>query len=121
MFDDEKLPGSLKETSSSSDWPSPSCLVQPEREVSKHTSMYVFRDTFEPHVDVNLALSEEEKKLCKRSASNQRKESEKSACSFNPVVKESLDVQVAKREECEVVKDNVCPTTRLHTSLCQRL
>lgn len=80
-----------------------------EGEVSKMSlSAYTSRDTSAPHEDVNLALSELEKKLCHyfTRVEMRGKRGRKVAVLLSPLMQEALDILHQKRKECGVLKEN---------------
>ncbi|XP_041666279.1 uncharacterized protein LOC121524831 [Cheilinus undulatus] len=80
-----------------------------EGEVSKMPlSVYLSRDLSETHEDVNLALTELEQKLCKHFVriTIVGKRGRKVPVLLTPLMRESLDTLVEKREECGVLTEN---------------
>ncbi|XP_030218994.1 uncharacterized protein LOC115548476 [Gadus morhua] len=80
-----------------------------EGEVSKMSlSAFTSRDTSAPHEDVNLALSELEKKLCHHFTRIEMrgKRGRKVAILLSPVMYEALNMLHQKRKECGVLKEN---------------
>ncbi|XP_055022443.1 uncharacterized protein LOC129412454 isoform X2 [Boleophthalmus pectinirostris] len=80
-----------------------------EGEVSKMSlSAFTSRDRSAPHEDVNLALSELEKKLCHHFTRIEMrgKRGRKVAVLLSPAMQEALDVLHQKRNECGVLKEN---------------
>ncbi|XP_076593889.1 uncharacterized protein LOC143324953 [Chaetodon auriga] len=80
-----------------------------EGEVSKMPlSVYLSRDLSETHEDVNLALTELEQKLCRHFVriTIVGKRGRKVPVLLTPLMKESLDTLVEKREECGVLTEN---------------
>ncbi|XP_034538605.1 uncharacterized protein LOC117812108 isoform X3 [Notolabrus celidotus] len=80
-----------------------------EGEVSKMPlSVYLLRDQSETHDDVNLALTELEQKLCKHFVriTIVGKRGRKVPVLLTPLMRESLDILVLKREECGVLTEN---------------
>ncbi|KAK0148530.1 hypothetical protein N1851_011137 [Merluccius polli] len=76
-----------------------------EGEVSKMSlSAFTSRDTSAPHEDVNLALSELEKKLCHHFTRIEMrgKRGRKVAVLLSPVMQEALNMLHQKRKECGV-------------------
>ena len=80
-----------------------------EGEVSKMSlSAFTSRDTSAPHEDVNLALSELEKKLCHHFTRIEMrgKRGRKVAILLSPVMYEALNMLHQKRKQCGVLKEN---------------
>lgn len=80
-----------------------------EGEVSRMSlSAYSSRDTSETHEDINLALTELEQKLCKHFVriTIVGKRGRKVPVLLTPLMRESLDTLIEKREECGVLKEN---------------
>ncbi|XP_041665396.1 uncharacterized protein LOC121524186 [Cheilinus undulatus] len=71
-------------------------------------SVYLSRDLSETHEDVNLALTELEQKLCKHFVriTIVGKRGRKVPVLLTPLMRESLDTLVEKREECGVLTEN---------------
>lgn len=69
---------------------------------------YLTRDTSETHEDINLALTELEQKLCKHFAriTIVGKRGRKVPVLLTPLMRESLDLLVEKRDACGVLKEN---------------
>ncbi|KAJ4946547.1 hypothetical protein JOQ06_024212 [Pogonophryne albipinna] len=81
-----------------------------EGEVSRMpVSAYLSRDLSETHEDVNLALTTLEQKLCKHFVriTIVGKRGRKVPVLLTPLIRESLHTLIKKREECEVLKENV--------------
>ncbi|KAG7271376.1 hypothetical protein CRUP_019921, partial [Coryphaenoides rupestris] len=70
---------------------------------------YLSRDTSDPHEDVDWALSEVEKKLCRHFSriETRGKRGRKVPILLTPKMSSALELLVQKREECGVLKDNV--------------
>lgn len=71
-------------------------------------SVYLERDTSQTHDDVNLALSLVEQKLCKHFTriTIAGKRGRKVPVLLTPVMKESIELLISKREMCGVLKEN---------------
>ncbi|XP_034077685.1 uncharacterized protein LOC117549722 isoform X1 [Gymnodraco acuticeps] len=81
-----------------------------EGEVSRMAvSAYLSRDLSETHEDVNLALTTLEQKLCNHFVriTIVGKRGRKVPVLLTPLMRESLDTLIQKREECGVLKENV--------------
>lgn len=71
-------------------------------------SVYLNRDTPETHDDVNLALTVLEQKLCKHFVriTIVGKRGRKVPVLLTPLMRESIDILIEKREACGVLKEN---------------
>ncbi|XP_048012485.1 uncharacterized protein LOC125245782 isoform X3 [Megalobrama amblycephala] len=71
-------------------------------------STFILRDKSDPHEDVNVALSELEKSLCKHFVSLEirGKRGQKVPVLLTPAMVDSLDLLVEKRKECGVADNN---------------
>ncbi|XP_077073859.1 uncharacterized protein LOC143738123 [Siphateles boraxobius] len=81
-----------------------------EGEVSKMlVSTFILRDQSEPHADVNVALSELEKSLCKHFVRLEirGKRGRKVPVLLTPAMVDSLHLLVEKRRECGVADNNL--------------
>ena len=115
----QQLLKSLKEETSSSNWKDLAKVTlaqliifnrRREGEVSRTPlSAYLLIDGSETHEDINLALTPLEQKLCKHFSRMTivGKRGRKVPLLLTPIIRESLDLLVQKREECGVLNENV--------------
>ncbi|KAK0144115.1 N-lysine methyltransferase KMT5A-A [Merluccius polli] len=115
----QKSLNALKEETSSSNWKDLAKVTlaqliifnrRREGEVSRTLlSAYLLKDVSETQEDVNLALTPLEQKLCKHFSRMTivGKRGRKVPLLLTPIMRESLDLLVEKREECGVLKENV--------------
>ena len=115
----QQLLNALKEETSSSNWKDLAKVTlaqliifnrRREGEVSRTPlSAYLLMDVSETHEDINLALTPLEQKLCKHFSRMTivGKRGRKVPLLLTPIIRESLDLLVEKREECGVLNENV--------------
>lgn len=85
-------------------------------------SAYVCHNPSDPHEDVNEALLDLEKKLCKHFSRIEirGKRGRKVPVLLTPVMKQGLDLLVGIRQECEVPRENIYLFARPSTLTCYR-
>ncbi|KAF3838040.1 hypothetical protein F7725_009808 [Dissostichus mawsoni] len=92
-------------------------------EVSKMPlSAYLSQNPSDPQEDVNIALSELEKKLCKyfRRIEIRGKRGRKVPVLLTPAMQQALDLLVGTRQECGVPKENIYLFARPSAFTCYR-
>ncbi|KAL7385829.1 hypothetical protein ABVT39_000841 [Epinephelus coioides] len=92
-------------------------------EVSKMPlSAYLSQNASDPQEDVNVALSDLEKKLCQhfRRIEIRGKRGRKVPVLLTPAMQESLDLLVSKRQKCGVPQDNIYLFARPSAFTCYR-
>nr|XP_046253175.1 uncharacterized protein LOC124063495 isoform X2 [Scatophagus argus] len=92
-------------------------------EVSKiPLSAYLSHNVSDPHEDVNVALSDLEKRLCQhfRRMEIRGKRGRKVPVLLTPAMQQALDLLVSKRQECGILPENTYLFARPASRICYR-